>query len=135
MGVERVGVSFEPDLLKKFDEVIKKKGYENRSEAIRDLVRKYLIENEIEEEKGEVIGTITIIYEHDVGEVTDKLLHIQHHHHSEIFSTTHVHVDEHRCLEVIIVKGRCENVKKLADNMKAMRGVKYGELVMTKISF
>ncbi|HEC77019.1 MAG TPA: nickel-responsive transcriptional regulator NikR [Thermoplasmatales archaeon] len=133
MTVERVGVSFEPDLLSKFDELIKKKGYENRSEAIRDLVRKYLIENEIEEE-GKVIGTITIIYDHEVSNVTDKLLHIQHHHYTEIFSTTHVHVNEHRCLEVIIVRGEAKNVRRLADNIKAIKGVKHGELVLTKTS-
>lgn len=133
MTVERVGVSFEPDLLSKFDELIKKKGYENRSEAIRDLVRKYLIENEIKEE-GNVIGTITIIYDHEVSNVTDKLLNIQHHHHTEIFSTTHVHIDEHRCLEVIIVRGEAKNVRRLADNIKAIKGVKHGELVLTKTS-
>ena len=85
MVVERVGVSFEPELLKKFDELIGVKGYTNRSEAIRDLVRKAIIEEGVQAEKGNVIGTITIIYDHDVGDVTDKLLHLQHHHHSDHF--------------------------------------------------
>ena len=135
MTVERVGVSFEPELLGKFDALIKAKGYTNRSEAIRDLVRKSLIESEIEAEKGDVIGTLTIIYDHDVGDVTDKLLHLQHHHHSEITSTTHIHVDEHICFEVIVVRGKVKNVRKLADNIKAIKGVKHGELVTTKTSF
>ncbi len=135
MTVERVGVSFEPELLYKFDALIKVKGYTNRSEAIRDLIRKSLIESEIKAEKGEVIGTITIIYSHDVGDVTNRLLHLQHHHHTEISSTTHIHVDEHTCLEVLVIRGKAKNVRELADNIKAVKGVKHGELVITKTSF
>lgn len=135
MTVERVGVSFEPELLYKFDALIKTKGYTNRSEAIRDLIRKSLIESEIKAEKGEVIGTITIIYSHDVGDVTNRLLHLQHHHHTEISSTTHIHVNEHTCLEVLVVRGKAKNVQALADNIKAVKGVKHGEVVITKTSF
>ena len=134
MAVERVGVSFEPELLSKFDKLIKKKGYTNRSEAVRDLVRKSIIESEIESEEGEVIGTFTMIYDHDVGDVTNRLQHLQHHHISEITSTTHIHVDEHTCLEVIVVGGKAKNIRKLADNIKAIKGVKHGELVITKTS-
>jgi CopG family nickel-responsive transcriptional regulator len=134
MTVERVGVSFEPDLLKKFDTLIESKGYSNRSEAIRDLVRKSLIDAEIESEKGNVIGTLTFIYDHDTGDVTHKLMHLQHHHHSEVSSTTHIHVDELTCLEVLVVRGKAKNVRKLAENIKAIKGVKYGELVITKTS-
>jgi len=132
MAVERVGVSFEPELLEKFDALIRQKGYSNRSEAIRDLVRRSLVESRSNVASGIVIGTITIIYDHDVGKVTDDLLHLQHHHHSEIQSTTHVHVDEHNCLEVIVVKGKAGNIKELADKIKALRGVKHGELVLTR---
>lgn len=135
MTMERVGVSFEPELLVKFDGLIKKKGYTNRSEAIRDLVRKSLIEAEIKTEKGTVIGTLTIIYDHEVGDVTNRLLHLQHHHHSEISSTTHIHIDEHTCLEVLVVRGKAKDVRKLADNINAIKGVRHGELVITKISF
>jgi CopG family nickel-responsive transcriptional regulator len=132
MTVERVGVSFEPELLDRFDALIEAKGYTNRSEAIRDLVRKSLIESEVEDEKGDVIGTLTIIYDHDAPNVTNRLLHMQHHHHSEISSTTHIHVDEQTCLEVLVVRGRGDNVRELADNIKAIKGVKHGELVLTK---
>ncbi len=132
MTVERVGVSFEPELLDRFDALIKAKGYTNRSEAIRDLVRKSLIESEVEDEKGDVIGTLTIIYDHDAANVANRLLHIQHHHHSEISSTTHIHVDEQTCLEVLVVRGRGDDVRELADNIKAIKGVKHGELVLTK---
>ncbi|HHF56028.1 MAG TPA: nickel-responsive transcriptional regulator NikR [Thermoplasmatales archaeon] len=132
MTVERVGVSFEPELLKKFDEFIREKGYTNRSEAIRDLVREALIKREIEG-NGDVIGTLTIVYNHDEGDVTNKLLHIQHHHNEEILSTTHIHIDEHMCLEVLIVKGRADRVRKLADNIRALKGVKHGGLIITKV--
>jgi CopG family nickel-responsive transcriptional regulator len=134
VGVERVGVSFEPELLKDFDELIGRMGYTNRSEAIRDLVRKAIIEESVAGEKGEVIGTLTIIYDHHEGDVTDKLLHIQHHHHAEISSTTHIHVDEKLCLEVLVVRGKVRNVRSLADNIKALKGVKHGEMVITKIN-
>ena len=131
MVMERVGVSFNPGLLEKFDAQIAIKGYSNRSEAIRDLVRKFLIETEIATGKGDVIGTLTIIYDHDIGDVTNKLLHIQHCHHSEIASTTHIHVDEHLCLEVLVVQGKTLDIRKLADQICAMKGVRHGQLVIT----
>ncbi|UCE36687.1 MAG: nickel-responsive transcriptional regulator NikR [Thermoplasmata archaeon] len=129
--ITRVGVSFEPELLKKFDALIWEKGYSSRSEAIRDLVRKSILDSEVKDERSDVIGTLTIIYDHDVGDVTNKLLHIQHHHHSEISSTTHLHIDEHLCLEVLVVKGKAKDVRALSDNIKAVKGVKHGELVIT----
>jgi len=135
MAVERVGVSFEPELLKKYDALIESKGYGSRSEAIRDLVRESLIKAETGTGSGNIIGTLTIIYDHDVGNVTNRLLHIQHHHHDEISSTIHIHIDEHNCLEVLVVRGRVDEVRKLADSIKAIKGVKYGELVMASASF
>jgi CopG family nickel-responsive transcriptional regulator len=134
MTVKRVGVSFEPDLLDKFDTLIKRKGYTNRSKAIRDMVRKSLIEEAIEVGEGNVNGTLTIIYDHDLGDVTNRLQNFQHHHYSEISSTNHIHVDEHTCLEVLVVRGKAKNVRELADNIKAIKGVKHGELVITKTS-
>lgn len=134
MPVERVGVSLEPKLLNKFDILIKKKGYTNRSEAIRDLIRKEIIESDIKEQQSEVIGTLTIIYDHDIGNVTDKLLHLQHHHHQEITFTTHMHLDNNTCLEIIVIRGLLSIVKKFSENIKALKGVKHGQLSITKIS-
>ena len=134
MPVERVGVSFEPELLEKFDKLIKTKGYTNRSEAIRDLVRKSIIEAEIEADDGDVVGTLTIIYDHDVGDVTDQLQHYQHVHLSDIVATTHVHMEKHTCLEVLVLQGKAKNVGKLADHIRAIKGVKHGDLVITKSS-
>ena len=130
--MERVGVSFEPELLQKFDKLIKSQGYTNRSEAIRDLVRKAIIESDIKHAKGEVVGTLTFVYDHDVGDVTHRLMHLQHDHHAQITFTSHIHVDDQTCLEVLVVRGNAENVRELANNILAVKGVKSGELVVTK---
>lgn len=135
MSVERVGVSFEPVLLNKFDILIKKRGYTNRSEAIRDLIRKEIIESGIKEDNSEVIGTLTIIYDHEIGNVTDKLLHLQHHHHNEITFTTHIHIDDRLCLEIVVIRGQSNRVKKFAENVKALKGIKHGQLAITKTHF
>ncbi|MCD6467223.1 MAG: nickel-responsive transcriptional regulator NikR [Methanomicrobia archaeon] len=126
----RFGVSIPPELLKEFDELINKKGYANRSEAIRDIIRDYMIEQEWE--KGEkVVGTITILYDHDTRGVMEKLTDLQHENFEDVSSTIHVHLDENNCLEVIIAKGDAKRVKKLADRLIATKGVKHGKLVMT----
>jgi CopG family nickel-responsive transcriptional regulator len=135
MTVERVGISFEPELLVKFDKLLKKKGYTNRSEAIRDIVRKSIIESDIETGKGDVIGAIAIVYDHGTRNLTNRLLDLQHHFSGNVSSTTHIHIDEHMCFEVLIIKGHAKDVRKLADNIKAVRGVKHGELIITKSSF
>ena len=130
----RFGVSIEPDLLKKFDRIIKKEGYPNRSEAIRDLIRKNLIVQETTDPESRAIGTLTMIYYHHVGALTNKLLDIQHNHTSEIITTTHLHIDHTNCLEVLFLKGKAKNIQKLADNIKALKGIKHGELVLTRSS-
>jgi CopG family nickel-responsive transcriptional regulator len=133
--ITRFGVSIEPELLKKFDKMIKKEGYENRSEAIRDLIRSNLIEEKSKNPDEKVIGTLTMVYDHHTGNLTNKLLNLQHNHNNEILSTTHIHVDHHNCLEVLVLKGKSRDVHKLADSIKALKGIKNGELVITKSSF
>jgi len=130
--ITRFGVSIEPDLLKKFDKIIKKKGYANRSEAIRDIIRKNLITERTEDPNTEAIGTLTMIYDHHAGNLTNRLLDLQHHHHKEILTTTHIHVDHDTCLEVLVLKGKTGNIQKLADNIKSLKGIKHGELVITE---
>ncbi|GAI22947.1 unnamed protein product [marine sediment metagenome] len=130
--ITRFGVSIEPDLLKKFDKIIKKKGYANRSEAIRDIIRKNLITEKTEDPNTEAIGTLTMIYDHHAGNLTNRLLDLQHHHHKEILTTTHIHVDHDNCLEVLVLKGKTGNIQKLADNIKSLKGIKHGELVITE---
>jgi CopG family nickel-responsive transcriptional regulator len=132
--ITRFGVSIEPDLLKKFDRMIKKEGYANRSEAIRDLVRRNLILEKNKDPDAKAIGTLTMIYDHHSGNLTNKLLNLQHDHHNEILSTTHIHVDHHNCLEVLVLKGKVGSIQNLADNIRALKGIKHGELVITKSS-
>jgi CopG family nickel-responsive transcriptional regulator len=133
-NITRFGVSIEPDLLKKFDKIIKKKGYTNRSEAIRDIIRKNLITEKTQDPDVEALGTLTMIYNHHTGNLTNRLLDLQHEHSKEILSTTHIHIDHHNCLEVLVLKGKTGDIQKLADNIKSLKGIKHGELVITKKS-
>ena len=128
--VTRFGVSLEPALLKNFDKLIKNKGYGNRSEAVRDLVRKALNEESIKDHKGMVVGTLTLVYKHDHSHLSDRLTHLQHEYHNLISSTTHIHIDHHMCLEVLVIKGRSKDVKKMADSLRALKGVLQGDLIL-----
>jgi CopG family nickel-responsive transcriptional regulator len=130
----RFGVSMEPDLLDKFDCIIKKKGYANRSEAIRDIIRDHLITENIKDPSAEVIGTLTMVYDHHAGPLVDRLLEIQHDHYQEILTTTHIHIDHDTCLEVLVLHGKMQHIQKLADTIKALKGIKHGELVITQRS-
>lgn len=132
--ITRFGISIEPELLKQFDKIIIKEGYTNRSEKIRDLIRNNLINNEIKNPESKAVGTLTIIYDHHTGNLTNKLLNIQHEHNNEILTTTHIHIDHHNCLEVIVLKGKIGNIQKLTNNIIALKGIKNGKLVITKSS-
>ncbi|ADD01538.1 nickel-responsive transcriptional regulator NikR [Thermoanaerobacter sp. CM-CNRG TB177] len=129
--ITRFGVSMESKLLYQFDELIKKKSYSNRSEAIRDLIRDFIIENQLEAENTETIGTITYVFNHEVREINDKLTNIQHKHYQNIISTMHVHLDKHNCLEIMVLKGTAKEITKIADEIISTKGVKHGKLVMT----
>jgi CopG family nickel-responsive transcriptional regulator len=128
--VERFGVSIAKSLLKPFDVVIKKKGYASRSEALRDLIREHLMDEAIMD-GGEAVGVLSLVYDHEVRALGEKLTHISHHHVKEIISTTHVHLDERNCLEVILIKGKSDKIKAFADQMIATKGVKHGKLMLT----
>lgn len=129
--IVRFGVSVEKNLLESFDELISRKGYANRSEALRDLVRDHLVEEEWKVEKKEMIGTITIVYNHHTRGLSDILIDLQHHFHNLIISTMHLHMDEDNCLEVLVVKGMVDKIKTIADKLISTRGVKHGKLTMT----
>jgi CopG family nickel-responsive transcriptional regulator len=130
-NVTRIGVSLPPGLLKKFDQMIENMGYANRSEAIRDSIREYLLKNELKEEKGEKVGVVSLIYDHDVRGVNDVLIELQHKYHRIIQSTTHLHLDEHNCMELIIVRGDAKKIKEIRDRLTAVRGVKHSDLLLT----
>ena len=127
----RFGVSIPASLLENFDRYLSKKHYRNRSEAIRDLIREKLVEEEWRESKSEVVGTITYVYDHHQRELTDRLIDLQHRHYARIISTQHVHLDHDRCLEVIIVKGEASAVKDLADRIQSLKGILHCSLSMT----
>ena len=130
MGLVRFGVSLDKNLLEKFDHLIENKNYTNRSEAFRDLIRQELVKKEWEAGE-EVAGTITIIYDHHQRELATKLMDIQHDHGKNIISTQHIHLDHHNCMEIIAVRGSAKEAQKLADMLKAVRGVKHSTLGMS----
>src|SRR5580658_5046890 len=126
----RTGVSLEEGLLLEFDRLIGKRGYKNRSEAFRDLIREALL-SEIVESNKPVVGTLTLVYDHHVPNLAQKLTEVQHVAGAMILATTHVHLDHHYCLEVVIMKGRGKDLQAVADGMLALRGVELGKLVLT----
>jgi len=131
MTVTRFGVSLDESLLKRFDRLIARKGYANRSEAIRDLIRDSLVSEQWEAGREETAGTITLVYSHDTRELTDTLNEIQHHHHAAVISTMHIHLDGHNCLEVLVVRGKGREIKKIADRIIGTKGVIHGKLTLT----
>ena len=126
----RFGVSLDGDLLAKFDASIERNGYQTRSEAIRDLIRDHLVTEEIDKNKV-VAGTLTLVYDHHRPNLTEKLVEMQHHAGTTVLAATHVHLDHHNCLEVIIMKGRSGILNDLANAILSLRGVKHGQLVVT----
>jgi CopG family nickel-responsive transcriptional regulator len=126
----RFGVSLDHHLLDDFDRVITRKNYTNRSEALRDLIRDNLVGQEWDENKV-TVGTITIVYDHHVHDLTDKLTDIQHHYHRLVLSSLHVHLDHDHCLEVLVVRGKGAEIRKVADTLIGTKGVKHGKLTMT----
>jgi CopG family nickel-responsive transcriptional regulator len=127
----RFGVSIPDDLLDKFDVLIAEKGYTNRSEAIRDLIRDRLVEDEWSASEHEVVGTVTVVYNHEQSDLAQKLTQIQHRQHELVISSLHVHLDQHNCLEVLIMRGRSDDVKKVGQLLISTRGVKHGKITMT----
>ena len=128
--LSRTGVSLEDALLREFDRLIAKRGYANRSEAFRDLMREALLAETVESNKP-VVGTLTLVYDHHVPNLAQKLTEIQHGAGAMVLAATHVHLDHHYCLEVIIMKGRGKDLQAIADGMLALRGVELGKLVLT----
>jgi CopG family nickel-responsive transcriptional regulator len=126
----RTGVSLEEDLLQEFDRLIAKRGYKNRSEAFRDLIREALLTETVHSNKP-VVGTLTLVYDHHTPNLSEKLTDAQHSAGASVLAATHVHLDHHYCLEVVIMKGKSKDLQELADHMLALRGVELGKLVLT----
>lgn len=130
-GLSRIGVAIDTGLLEKFDGLIAERGYTNRSEAFRDLIRDELVRKDAESPESQVVGTVTLVYDHHVRLLQEKLTSIQHDFHHSILSTLHVHLDHDNCLEVLVVRGRSADVRKVADALISTKGVKHGRLVIT----
>lgn len=131
--IKRFGVSVESELLDKFDSQIEKEGYETRSKAISDLIRKSLIDKKWKGGRGEVVGVVTMIYDHHVPNLVQKLIDVQHSFGHDIYSTMHIHLDHDNCLEILALRGRPGAIQKFADEIRAVRGVKDSQLVMTGV--
>jgi CopG family nickel-responsive transcriptional regulator len=128
--LSRIGVAIETELLDRFDRHITNRGYTNRSEAFRDLVRDRLIQEASEAPEQAVVGTVTLVYDHHVRMLSDKLTDMQHASHHNILSTMHVHLDHDYCLEVLVVKGKSKDVRRIADGLISVKGVKFGHLTI-----
>jgi CopG family nickel-responsive transcriptional regulator len=129
--LSRIGVAIDTELLEKFDALISQRGYTNRSEAFRDLIRDDLVEQMWESPESNVVGTVTLVYDHHVRMLNEKLTDMQHDHHRLILSSLHVHLDHDNCLEVLVVKGKARQVRKIAEALISTKGVKHGRLTIT----
>jgi CopG family transcriptional regulator, nickel-responsive regulator len=127
-SLSRIGVAIDSELLRRFDRLIRSRGYTNRSEAFRDLIRDELVQTAWESSEAEVMGTITLAYDHHVHHLNEKLTEVQHQFHKCIVSTMHVHLDHHNCLEVLVVRGKAGQVRRVADALISIKGVKHGKL-------
>ena len=129
--VTRFGVSLEETLLQQFDRLIHRRGYTNRSEALRDLIRESLVREQWDLGTSETVGTLTLVYNHEVRELVDKLTDLQHEYYRTIVSTLHVHLDRHHCLEVLVLRGQAGELKTISDRLIGTRGVKHGTFSAT----
>ena len=127
----RFGVSMDKRLLAALDAIVERRHYANRSEAIRDLVRAEQVRESWEKAEGPVVGTLTLVYDHHVREVNERLVNLQHEHGDIVHSAMHIHLTHRMCLEVIVLRGKPRQVQELADRLIAARGVKHGRLVAT----
>jgi CopG family nickel-responsive transcriptional regulator len=130
--LERVGISLEDSLLAQFDRLIKRRGYANRSEAIRDLIREQMVQQEWTEhgkDRAERVAVVMLVYDHDSSSLAQKLTHIQHEHHGTVVSALHVHLDAHNCLEVLILRGGASEILSMGENLVSTKGVKFGKVM------
>jgi CopG family nickel-responsive transcriptional regulator len=131
MELERVSLAIEKDLLNRFDLLLRRRALGNRSEAIRDLIRRRLVEEASEGGRAEAVASLTLLYDHAQRELSDRLVDAGHRHHARVLSSLHVHLDERLCLEVIALRGKPGELRHLADRLIGLKGVKHGQLVMS----
>lgn len=127
----RLSISLEQPLLARLERLVRGSGYTNRSEFVRDMIREQLVEQEWADQHAEVVGTITLLYDHDARQLSDRLTDIQHEHHEQILATTHVHLSRRLCAEMIMVRGSAGEVRHLLDHLRQQRGVLHAALGMS----
>jgi CopG family nickel-responsive transcriptional regulator len=133
-NIERIGISLDKKLLADFDKLITKKGYENRSEAIRDLIREQLSSEALTNPKTHAVAVVVLVYDHHAAELMKKLTNLQHSHLFQTISSLHIHLDEHNCLEIITLKGHSGEINSTAENLISQRGVTLGKIHMVPSS-
>jgi CopG family nickel-responsive transcriptional regulator len=128
----RFSVAIPEDLLMQFDNLVARRGLaKNRSEVIRDLIRDALVDEEWDDPFQEIVGTLTVVFNHHASDLQNKLDQIQHAHHERIISAMHIHLDAHNCLEVIVLRGRSDEIRRIAESILGVKGVKHGRLTAT----
>jgi len=132
-ALTRTALAIDTDLLRRFDRWMARRGYDSRSEAVRDLIRSALVQQEWEDPSAEVVASLAIIYDHQRHELAQQLTHLQHADHHAIICSQHVHLDQANCLEVIIMRGRARQLRRLADTITATKGVRAGELTLLSL--
>ena len=131
--VQRIGVSLEKKLLSRFDKLIGRQGYTNRSEAIRDLVRDRLDREQLADAKTEAVAAVFVVYDHHKSGLWQKLMELQHSHFLKTISSMHIHLDHHNCLEIILLRGKVGEIAKLGDRLVSIKGVKSGRIQLVKV--
>jgi len=126
--LERIGISLDAALLSMFDGLIQKQGYQNRSEALRDLIRRQLAARHLENPKAKAIAAVFLVYDHHSSHLMEKLVALQHSNLLQTICSMHIHISAHDCMEVIILHGRVEQINKTAENMISRKGVKFGRV-------
>jgi len=130
-GTIRFGISLDSDLLEKFDRLCQERNYPTRSEAIRDLIRNELVQEEWQDENQEVAGTLTLVYDHHQSDLAQKMIEIQHSALEVIISTLHVHIDHRNCMEVLVLKGAVRDINDISRRLTSTRGIKHGKLSLS----
>jgi CopG family nickel-responsive transcriptional regulator len=126
--IERVGVSLEKELLGAFDKLIAEKGYQSRSEAIRDLIRQQLSDNRLRNDRAEAVAAVVLVYDHHATAIMERLTELQHSHVLKTISSLHVHLDHHDCLEVIVLRGKVGEINRMGEKLISIKGVKLGRI-------
>jgi len=126
--IERIGISVDKNLLNSFDKLISRQGYQNRSEAIRDLIRERISAEKLKNPKTKTVAAVLIVYEHQATQLMEKLTSLQHSHLLETISSLHIHIDDHKCMEAIILRGQVGKIKKTAEQLISLKGVTHGKI-------